>query len=255
MAEAAELDVEDVTVRYGGAEAVSSASITAARGTITALVGPNGAGKSSLLNALIGAVPATAKRIAVRERPIERLDTTSRVAAGLVLVPQGRQIFPHLTVRENLQVIADGLRLPQQTVADALDRFPILAERRRLPAGILSGGEQQMLALARALMTSPKVLLLDEPTLGLAPIIVAEIVRTIAALAASGIAIVIAEPSMRLIRGRIDHGYVMLRGRIVAEAHDADGLEREYLRLMGMEHKAPLERERPNGKGQGWTSG
>jgi branched-chain amino acid transport system ATP-binding protein len=232
-----QLEAEDVTVRYGGAEAVSRASIRATRGAVTALVGPNGAGKSSLFDALIGAVPAAAKQIAVGERRIERLTTTARVAAGLVLVPQGRQIFPHLTVRENLQVVADGLRLPHRSVAEALDRFSILAERSRLPAGILSGGEQQMLALSRALMTSPKVLLLDEPTLGLAPIIVAEIVRTIAMLAETGIAIVIAEPSIRLIRGRIDHGYVMLRGRIAAEADSAEGLERDYLRLMGMDHE------------------
>jgi branched-chain amino acid transport system ATP-binding protein len=249
MTDRAELDAAEVTVRYGGAEAVSKASITAARGAITVLVGPNGAGKSSLLNALIGAVSAAATQITVGGRPIERLDTTARVASGLVLVPQGRQIFPHLTVRENLQVIADGLRLPHHTVGDALDRFPILAQRSRLPAGILSGGEQQMLALSRALMTSPKVLLLDEPTLGLAPIIVAEIVRTIAALAETGIAIVIAEPSIRLIRGRIDHGYVMLRGRIAAESNDADGLERDYLRLMGMDHAVPREHGRMNEKG------
>jgi branched-chain amino acid transport system ATP-binding protein len=233
------LTAEGVTVRYAGAEAVAGAGIVATRGAITAIVGPNGAGKSSLLNALIGAVPAAAGRVTLDGVALERLDATARVAAGLVLVPQGRQIFPRLTVRDNLQVMADGLHLPRERVGEALERFPILGERQRLPAGILSGGEQQMLALARALMARPKVLLLDEPTLGLAPVIVAEIVRTIAALAESGIAIVIVEPSIRLIRSRIDRGYVMLRGRIAATAAGAEQLEHDYLRLMGMAHAAP----------------
>jgi branched-chain amino acid transport system ATP-binding protein len=232
------LDVRAVTVRYAGAEAVAGASIAAVRGTITAIVGPNGAGKSSLLNALIGSVAASAETIMVDGENVASLKPTARVRAGLVLVPQGRQVFPRLTVRENLQVIADGLGLAQSTVADALLRFPILKERQRLPAGILSGGEQQMLALARALMTRPKVLLLDEPTLGLAPVIVADVVRTVAELAASGIAVVIAEPSIRLIRGQITRGYVMLRGRIIAVTDNAAELEREYVRLMGLDHHA-----------------
>ena len=232
------LDVRNVTVRYAGAEAVAGASISAKPGTITAIVGPNGAGKSSLLNALIGSVAANADAIAVDGQSLVALKPTARVRAGLVLVPQGRQVFPRLTVRENLQVIADGLGLAQSTVADAMQRFPILQERQRLPAGILSGGEQQMLALARALMTRPKVLLLDEPTLGLAPVIVADVVRTVAELAASGIAVVIAEPSIRLIRGHIARGYVMLRGRIIAVTDSAAELEREYVRLMGLDHHA-----------------
>ena len=230
------LEVRDVSVRYAGAEAVAGASLSAMRGTVTAIVCPNGAGKSSLLNALIGSVAARSEAIVIDGEDVSQLKPTARVRAGLVLVPQGRQIFPRLTVRENLQVIADGLGLAQSTVADALVRFPILKERQRFPAGVLSGGEQQMLALARALMTRPKVLLLDEPTLGLAPVIVADVVRTVAELAASGIAIVIAEPSMRLIRGHIARGFVMLRGRIIAVTDNAADLEREYLRFMGMSH-------------------
>ena len=232
------LEARNVFVRYAGAEAVAGASIAAMRGTITAIVGPNGAGKSSLLNSLIGSVAARSDGIIIDGQHVGQLKPTGRVRAGLVLVPQGRQIFPRLTVRENLQVIADGLGLDQSTVADALVRFPILKERQRLPAGILSGGEQQMLALARALMTKPKALLLDEPTLGLAPVIVADVVRTIAELAASGIAVVVAEPSMRLIRSHITRGYVMLRGRIIATTDNAGDLEREYVRLMGLDHKA-----------------
>ena len=228
------LEATDISVHYGHAQAVANASLRVEIGSITALVGPNGAGKSTLLTALVGGLALTSGSIALDGIPLTSLDPTARAKKGLVLVPQGRQVFPTLSVHENLAVMADALSLPYSRIYDASARFPVLNERCNVPAGSLSGGEQQMLALARALMAEPKVLLLDEPTLGLAPIIVAQIVRTVADLAAEGMAILIAEPSIRLIRGQIHRGYVMIRGQMVAEVHGADDLEQAYLKAMGL---------------------
>lgn len=228
------LEASRITVHYGSAQAVANASLRIEPGRITALVGPNGAGKSTLLGALVGARRGGGGEVVFGGEPMNALDPTGRAKKGLTLVPQGRQVFPTLTVRENLLVMADALSLPSDRVEEASSRFPILRERGGVPAGSLSGGEQQMLALARALMARPKVLLLDEPTLGLAPVIVSEIIRTVAELAAGGMAILIAEPSIRLVRGQIDRGYVMIRGQIVAEAQGAEQLEQAYLESMGM---------------------
>ena len=228
------LEASDIAIHYGSAQAVAGASLRIESGSVTALVGPNGAGKSTLLSGLVGGLKLTAGSVAFGGASVTSLDPTARAKRGLVLVPQGRQVFPTLTVRENLMVMADALSLPHDRIEEASSRFPILRERRNVPAGSLSGGEQQMLALARALMARPKALLLDEPTLGLAPVIVAEIIRTVAELAADGMAILIAEPSIRLVRGQIHRGYVMIRGRIVAEANGAADLEQAYLRTMGM---------------------
>ena len=227
------LFVNGVKVRYGSVSAVEDATFFAPKGAITALVGPNGAGKSSTFHAIIGAIRAGGS-IVLDSIALQGLTTTERTQAGVVLVPQGRQVFPTLTVRENLEVVSDTLAAGRTAVDEALERFPILRERQRNPAGVLSGGEQQMLALARALMARPKALLLDEPTMGLAPAIVADVARTIGDLAASGIAVLVAEPSIRLIRNRVDRGYVMMRGRILASAESARDLEDAYVKCMGL---------------------
>ena len=236
------LTVQNLCVRYGQIEAVGAASIQAPAGAITAIVGPNGAGKSSLIQAIMGAVRGATGQVLLDGVSVERLDPTARARAGIALVPQGRQIFPHLTVWENLQVMADAIGLAKGVAIEAMQRFPILETRRRLPAGVLSGGEQQMLAFARALMLRPKVLLLDEPSLGLAPLIVEELIRTVVALASDGMAVLVAEPSIRFIRGHIDRGYVMFRGRIVAEAAGAAALEAAYLARMDG-NAAAMERQ------------
>jgi len=236
------LETRSLNVRYGQIEAVQDVALRVPAGAITAIVGPNGAGKSSLIQAIMGAVRGAAGQVLLDGVAVDRLDPTARVRAGIALVPQGRQIFPHLTVWENLQVMADAVGLTKAAAIDAIQRFPILETRRRLPAGVLSGGEQQMLAFARALMVRPKVLLLDEPSLGLAPLIVEELIRTVVALAEDGMAILVAEPSIRFIRGHIDRGYVMFRGRIVAEASGASALEQAYLAQMDGT-VAPMERQ------------
>jgi len=227
------LAIQDVRVRYGSVSAVEGATLFAPKGAITALVGPNGAGKSSTFHAAVGAVRASGS-ILLDGAELRALSTTARTQAGIVLVPQGRQVFPTLTVRENLEVVADTLGVGRSEVDAALERFPVLRQRHNKPAGVLSGGEQQMLALARALMARPKALLLDEPTLGLAPAIVAGVARTIAELAASGIAVLVAEPSIRLIRNRVDRGYVIMRGRVVGSAEDSSHLEECYVKCMGL---------------------
>ena len=226
------LATRNLRVRYGQIEAVNDVTLQVPAGAITAIVGPNGAGKSSLIQAIMGAVRGATGQVLLDGAALERLDPTARARAGLALVPQGRQIFPHLTVWENLQVMADAIGLAKGAATEAMQRFPILETRRRLPAGVLSGGEQQMLAFARALMARPKVLLLDEPSLGLAPLIVEELIRTVVALAAGGMAVLVAEPSIRFIRGHIDRGYVMFRGHIVAETTSAAALEAAYLARM-----------------------
>ena len=228
------LEASDIVVHYGSAVAVAKASLTVEAGSVTALVGPNGAGKSSMLGALVGGLRAAGGTVTLDGTQLTSMTPTARAKRGLVLVPQGRQIFPTLTVLENLMVMADALSLPYDRIEEACSRFPILRERRNVTAGSLSGGEQQMLALSRALMVHPKVLLLDEPTLGLAPVIVAELIKTVGALAASGVAILIAEPSIRLVRSEIDRGYVMIRGKVVAEAHGTTELEQAYLDSMGL---------------------
>lgn len=234
MAGMSVLKATGLAVRYGNVEAVSQASIVAEPGTVTAIVGPNGAGKSSLFHALVGGIKQASGEVVLAGQSLSGLDPTARAKAGLVLVPQGRQVFPRLTVEENLQVMKDALSLGSDKVAGALQRFPILHERRNVSAGKLSGGEQQMLALARALMTSPKTLLLDEPMLGLAPVIVEQVVQVIKQLAEDGIAVIIAEPSIRLIGRQVDRGYVLIRGTMSDEVHGLGALEAEYLRLLGM---------------------
>lgn len=228
------LSVSSLSVRYGSVVAVSDASFESTRGSVTAIVGPNGAGKSSLLLATVGAIRSSDGSVALEGEDVSSLGSNARTRKGIVLVPQGRQVFSHLTVRENLCVVADSMRLPQERIEEALDRFPILRERQNMPGGVLSGGEQQMLALARAIMGRPKVLLLDEPLLGLAPQVIDVVLETLRDLAASGMALVVAEPSIRLIRHQIKQGYVLLRGRVVGTASNADDLAETYSRCMGM---------------------
>lgn len=225
---------EDVVVRYGKATAVEGAHLYAEAGTTTALVGPNGAGKSSLFNAIAGVVPAVHGTVRLLGDDVSRSSATARARKGLVVVPQGRQLFPRLTVRENLQVVADALGCSSTAYNAALDRFPILRTREKSLAGVLSGGEQQMLAIARGLMSEPKVLLLDEPTLGLAPTIVADLMSTVAGIAAAGTAVVIAEPSIHVVRNVVSGGSVIVRGRIVARTETAHELEAAYKEHLGL---------------------
>jgi branched-chain amino acid transport system ATP-binding protein len=227
------LQIRDLTVRYGKALAVDSVSFDAAPGSITAVVGPNGAGKSSCLNAIYGGV-ASSGQVLLDGEELGRMTAMQRARHGVALVPQGRQLFMRMSVRENLEVMARLLEAGDVDIEAGLDRFPILRDRSRQLAGVLSGGEQQMLAVSRALMGKPRVLLLDEMVTGLAPLIVRELVETALRMAAQGTVVLVAEPSIGAVRERIDRGYVMLRGEIVADATNGAELDKAYQRHMGL---------------------
>ena len=227
------LKIRDLTVRYGKALAVDAVNFDAAPGAITAVVGPNGAGKSSCVNAIYGGV-ASSGHVLLDGEDLGAMTAMQRARHGVALVPQGRQLFMRMSVRENLEVMARLLDVGDADIEAGLDRFPILRDRSRQLAGVLSGGEQQMLAVSRALMGKPRVLLLDEMVTGLAPLIVRELVETAVRMAAQGAVVLVAEPSIGAVRERIDRGYVMLRGEIVADASDGAGLDKAYQRHMGL---------------------
>jgi branched-chain amino acid transport system ATP-binding protein len=231
------LSVKGLTVDYGRARALTSVAQEIPGGHITAVVGPNGAGKSSLLLAIYGSVRASG-RVLLDGREIDGLSATQRARSGLTLVPQGRQIFPRLTVTENLVIMARLLGLGVELVDQALDRFPILRERSHQLAGLLSGGEQQMLAVSRALMGTPQVVLFDEMTTGLAPLIVDRLMATARQLADTGVVVLLAEPSISAIREEIDRGFVLMRGAVVGSAEGGAALEAIYRERMGVERVA-----------------
>ena len=217
------LAVEQLSTGYGRASVVRGVDLTLSPGSIVALIGANGAGKSSLLKALSGLLPLHAGRILLDGEAIGRLSPRERVRRGIAHVPEGRQIFPGMTVADNLALGAYAERpKPDQAgrearIREACALFPVLLERLKQPVGTLSGGQQQMLAIARGLMSRPKVLLLDEPSLGLAPILVGEIFRLIAGLRREGIAILLSEQNARLSLAVADYAYVIEMGKVVLE--------------------------------------
>ncbi|MFE5646262.1 ABC transporter ATP-binding protein [Rhodococcus sp. NPDC056516] len=227
------LELDRVTVRYGSAVAVRNVSLTAPAGQVTAIVGPNGAGKTSLIGGIYGSVPATGT-IKFDGREIQKLSALARVRSGFAYVPQGRQLFMRMSVRENLRVGADLMGLKAEAVETAFERFPILRERSESYAGVLSGGEQQMLVLGRALLETPKVLLLDEMMTGLAPKIVAELRALVGDLAAEGVTVVVTEPALAALKSVVDRGYVMQRGELVRECDSAATLDNAYKQSMGV---------------------
>jgi len=211
------LQVEGLDVRYGETRALVDVSLELGAREVVALVGANGAGKSSLLNALLGLVPRTGGAIALAGKRIETLPTRERIATGLALSPEGRRVFPDLSVEENLD-LGDLGRDPvarRQRRENVNRWFPRLRERRQQLAGTLSGGEQQMLAIGRALMAQPRVLMLDEPTLGLAPLIVQEIAAFIRHVRSTGVSVLLAEQNAEMALAVADRAYVLQNGEVV----------------------------------------
>jgi branched-chain amino acid transport system ATP-binding protein len=230
------LDVAGLTVAYGAVVAVRDVSLSVAPGEIVAALGPNGAGKSTLLRAIAGAPKPQRGTIAFDGRPLVGLSPEAVVRRGVALVPEGRHVFPNLTVHENLTIggIASSDRAEIQADAERwLDRFPILGDRSSQLAGTLSGGEQQQLAIARALMSRPRMLLLDEPSLGLAPIFVDRIFELIAELRSDGVTVLLVEQNVHRALEVADRAYVLSVGSVVASGPTdtlVEGeLERSYL--------------------------
>ncbi|MBU6191275.1 MAG: ABC transporter ATP-binding protein [Betaproteobacteria bacterium] len=208
------LEVSDLHVAYGKVEAVRGISLSVPEGGVVAIVGPNGAGKSSLLNALAGALPATGE-VRYGGRSLAGVPVEDRVAAGLCLVPERRELFADMTVADNLELGAFLARSQRRdNLAWVLEVFPRLRERLQQKAGTLSGGEQQMLALGRALLSAPRLLMLDEPSLGLAPLIVREIFRVVRQLRARGVSLLIVEQNARVALQVADHAYVIENGSV-----------------------------------------
>ena len=210
------LSVEDLRVSYGRVEAVRGVSFAVEQGSLVTLVGANGAGKSSVINAVSGMLRPAGGRITFEGRDVTRTPAHKLVGRGLVQIPEGRQVLATLTIEENLQMGAWHTGgTAQQSIDAVYDRFPVLAERRALPAGSLSGGEQQMLAIARALVAAPTVVLMDEPSMGLAPKVVDEVFRVIEEIRASGTTVVLVEQNARRALRAADHGYVLQSGEVV----------------------------------------
>jgi branched-chain amino acid transport system ATP-binding protein len=212
------LDIVDLHVAYGKVEAVHGVSLTVAEGSIVTVIGPNGAGKTTLLAAIMGLLPSRGDIVYAGAR-VNRMSVEERVAQRMCLVPERRELFAAMTVADNLELGAfHRHRARDRTLAKTRDevyqRFPRLAERRVQLAGTLSGGERQMLALGRALMAAPRLLLLDEPSLGLAPLIVKEIFSIIAALRAAGVSILLVEQNARAALQIASHGYVLETGTV-----------------------------------------
>ena len=212
------LVIENVSVCYGKAEAVRNVSLEVGRGQIVTVIGPNGAGKTSLLTTAIGLIPSTG-HIKFDGEDITPFDTERRIEMGFCLVPERRELFADMSVHDNLLLGAYSRRgskaAVKQSMEEVFDRFPRLRERVSQKAGTLSGGERQMLALGRALMAKPQLLLLDEPSLGLAPLITREIFRIISSLRELGVSILLIEQNARAALETADFGYVMETGEIV----------------------------------------
>jgi branched-chain amino acid transport system ATP-binding protein len=212
------LQVDAISVHYGDAQALADVSLTVETGEIVAIVGANGAGKSSLIRAIAGMTPPTSGRIRYGDRDITGWTSDLVCNLGIGQVAEGRQIFPNLTVMENLEMGAMPKRARAQekdNLARVLAMFPRLGERRRQAAGTLSGGEQQMLAIGRCLMGSPELIMFDEPSLGLAPTIVHEVLHTIRLLNEEGLSIVLVEQNVAVSLKLARHAYVLENGRMV----------------------------------------
>ena len=215
------LDISHLSVAYNGIAAVDDLSLHLEPGQIVTVIGPNGAGKSTLLNAVMGVHPGQGT-VTLRGADLGRMSVEARVRAGLCLVPEKRELFGTLTVEDNLRLGAFRFRHEgRAAAARALDEiyalFPRLLERRRQHAGTLSGGERQMLAMGRALMARPEILMLDEPSLGLAPLIVRDIFRIVTELRARGVAILLVEQNARAALDIADHAYVLEMGRVTLQ--------------------------------------
>jgi branched-chain amino acid transport system ATP-binding protein len=226
------LAIEEVRSGYGRIEALHGVSIDVAAGEIVTLVGANGAGKTTLLRVISGVQPISAGRIRFEERRLDGMSAHARVALGIAQVPEGRQVFAPLSVEDNLRLGAWTRRgeRPDAELACVYELFPALASRRRVSAGTLSGGEQQMLAIGRALMAKPRLLLLDEPSMGLAPMLVEQILDVLRHLKQGGLTVLLVEQNARAALAIADRGYVVETGRIATSGSAGELLADDRVR-------------------------
>jgi len=217
------LELHDISARYGAIRALEGVSLTVGAGQVVCLLGANGAGKTTTLNCISGVVPVSAGRISFEGEDITSLSIDKIVARGIVQVPEGREIFPEMTVSDNLLL---GTWLKRNDTADRFERvyhyFPRLKERAKQPAGTLSGGEQQMLMIGRALMVQPKVLLMDEPSLGLSPVLIEQVFEILARINQERVTILLVEQNARVALGASRYGYVLENGEIRLHGASAD---------------------------------
>ncbi|MGE0315234.1 MAG: ABC transporter ATP-binding protein [Lautropia sp.] len=228
------LKTEKLSFSYGAIRAVVDIDLEVEEGEIVTLIGSNGAGKSTTLRGIAGIMAPASGRVLFRGQDVTRMPSHERSAAGIALVPEGRRVFPYLTVVENLEMggfrhRGDRPRM-RQLIDRMMDTFPRLRERATQKAGTLSGGEQQMLALSRALMSEPRLLCLDEPSLGLAPIIVQEIFRHIREINASGVSVLLVEQNARVALETAGRGYVLKNGSVIAQGACAELRENALVR-------------------------
>ena len=235
------LELTGISVRYGVVNALDAVSLGVRDGEMVAVMGPNGAGKSTVLKAIMGLAPVVQGQVRWRQRPLAA-ETHEIVKEGIAFVPQGRRVFTHLTIAENLEMGCLHLNdraEKQQRLDSVMELFPVLYEKRRDMASQMSGGQQQMLALGRGLMANPEALLLDEPTLGLAPIIVKEVFSKVSEISELlGTTIMVVEHNIKGVLEIVDRGYVLDKGRVVfegtpAEIQESDILTQVFLGAVG----------------------
>jgi len=227
------LETENIKVRYSGLPILHGISIEVAEGETVCVVGSNGAGKSTLLRAVMGTQPAFEGRIIFKGQEIQKLKTEQIVHLGIIYVPEEKMLFKQLSVEENLLLGAYVLNDPSQILSNlefVYSLFKPLRDRRSQPSSTLSGGEQQMVAIGRGLMSNPKILMLDEPSLGLAPILVAEVLDTVRSLKTKGMTILLVEQNVREALDLADRGYILQTGRIVAQGTGKDLLKGNMFR-------------------------
>ena len=240
------LEVKSLHVSYGGVQALTNVSVHVKKGEFVSLIGSNGAGKTTLLNSIMNIVGRQKGNVLLDGKDVTKTSTPVIVTKGMALVPEGRRVFSNMTVRENLEM--GGFKRPASEVRSKLhevtDMFPVLGQRAGQAAGMLSGGEQQMLAIGRALMTSPRILLMDEPSMGLAPLVIKEVYEKLKILAGTGLTILLVEQNASMALKYAQRGYVLENGRIILQGKAAELLgdnevKRAYL---GKEYKEKWER-------------
>ncbi len=226
------LEARQLSAGYGTLEIIRGIDIRVLKGQLTVIVGPNGAGKTTLMRALSGILPVRSGSVVLDRDAVESLSVARRVASGLVLVPEGRHLFAQMTVEENLELGGYLLAASERRrmLGEVLALFPRLAERRLQLAGTMSGGEQQMVAVGRAMMGKPRCMLLDEPSLGLAPKMVAELFRMLRQICDQGTGVLLVEQNVRQALSVCDHAYILEQGQIVTEGPGQELLQGERIR-------------------------